>query len=628
MKKQDKPKDLQIHKTYLEALFNSVTEAIILHDNNDIVLDINDEFTRMFGYSREEAIGKKINELVATDGLKEDANRLSFKVLKGERVYVEKKRRRKDGSLIDVSILGAPIINENKEIGVYAIYRDISLRKNAQEELQVQKTYLEELFNSAPEAIILHDNHDIVMNVNDEFTNIFGYSRDEAIGKSINDLVASDKLRDDALAQSSIVLSGKRVNVETRRKRKNGSIFDVWILGAPIFSNDEQVGVYAIYRDISKRKKVEQEINLQKTYLEELFNSAPEAIILHDNNDIIVNVNREFTNVFGYSKDEVLGAKINDIVASKDLLEDAHLQSSAVLSGQKVNVETKRRRKDGSQFDVWILGAPIFNKYEQVGVYAIYRDITERKRAEEARIKSREQARMARDIQINFLPKSNPEIPGYDIAGINIPAMEVGGDYYDFIPLDDNRLAIGVGDVSGKGLPASLVMANLQATIRCQSLLNVSSKKCLESSNKLLFNSTDRRIFVSLFYGILDIKDHTLSFSNAGQNRPLLFSLNKKPLPLKTHDLVLGIKENVLYQMEKVKISPGEMLIIYTDGISESMNKKMEEFGEDRLLNIIDKNIKNSASKLVYKIIGAAKKHSGNAPQSDDMTLVVIKRNS
>jgi len=628
MKRQNKPEDnIQIHKTYLEALFNSVTEAIILHDNNDIVLDINDEFTRMFGYSREEAIGKPINELVASESLKNDANGLSSKVLKGERVYVETRRRRKDGTLFDVSILGAPIISEGKEIGVYAIYRDISLRKKAQEELQVQKTYLEELFNSAPEAIILHDNNDIVMNVNDEFTNLFGYSREEAIGKSINELVASDKLIDDALTQSSIVLSGKRVNVETKRKRKDGSIFDVWIVGAPIFSNNEQVGVYAIYRDISERKRVAEEISLQKTYLEELFNSAPEAIILHDNNDFIVNVNNEFSNIFGYSKEEVIGKQINEIVASEELQEDASIQSSIVLSGEKVNVETKRRRKDGSLFDVWILGAPIFNKNEQIGVYAIYRDITERKKAEEARIKSREQARMARDIQINFLPKSNPEIPGYDIAGINIPAMEVGGDYYDFIPLNNNRLAIGVGDVSGKGLPASLVMANLQATIRGQSMLNVSSKECLESSNKLLYHSTDKRIFVSLFYGILDTKNHTLSYSNAGQNIPLLFSLNEKPLPLKTHGLVLGIKEDVSYRMKQVKINPGEMLIIYTDGISESMNYKMEDFGEERLLEIVEKNKMLSASKLVYKIIGAANQHSGNTPQSDDMTLVVVKRN-
>ena len=569
-------KELHIHKTYLEALFNSVTEAIILHDNNDIVLDVNDEFTKMFGYSRKEAIGRPINELVASEELKQDAKRLSDFVLNGEKVNVETKRARKDGTIFDVSILGAPILSEGVEVGVYAIYRDISEHKKAEEEIHLHKTYLEKLFNSAPEAIVLHDNVDIIVNVNTEFAKMFGYTREEVIDRPINEVVASQEFEDDAKTQSSMVLSGKKVNVETKRQRKDGTLFDVWILGAPIFNKGEQIGVYAIYRDITERKKVEEEIHIQKTYLEELFNSAPEAIILHDNNDIVVNVNDEFTKMFGYSRKEAIGKPINVLVASENFEEDANNLSTMVIGGEKVNVETKRKRKDGTIFDVWILGAPIKNKSKQIGVYAIYRDITERKKAEEARIKAREEARMAKNIQINFLPKSNPDIPNYDIAGKNIPALNVGGDYYDFISLEKNRLAIGLGDVSGKGLPASLVMANLQATIRGQALLNATAKECLENSNKLLFHSTDKKTFVSLFYGIINIEDNTLHYCNAGQNIPLIFSAYKKTLQLKTHGLALGIKEDVFYDKEKVNINPGDMLLIYSDGISEAMNDKME----------------------------------------------------
>ena len=498
--------------------------------------------------------------------------------------------------------------------------------KKTEYDLHIQKTHLEALFNSVTEAIVLHDNNDIVVDINDEFTKMFGYTRKEAIGKPINDLVASEELKEHAGSISAKVLNGQKVNLEAKRVRKDGSIFDVSILGAPILNEGKEIGVYAIYRDISEHKKVEEEIHLQKTYLEILFNSAPEAIVLHGNDDLIVNVNDEFVKMFGYTREEVIGSPINKIVASEDYEEDAKKQSSMVLSGKKVNVETRRRRKDGTLFDVWVLGAPIFNKGIQLGVYAIYRDITERKRAEEARIKAREEARMAKNIQLNFLPKNNPDIINYDIAGKNIPALNVGGDYYDFISLDQRRLAIGLGDVSGKGLPASLVMANLQATIRGQALLNATAKECLESSNKLLFHNTDRQTFVSLFYGILNTEDNTLLYCNAGQNIPLIFSAAKKPVPIKTHGLALGIKENVVYNMEKVNINSGDILLIYSDGISEAMNEKMEEFGEERLLAIVEKNRKNSAVSLIDNILDAVNLHFGTSPQNDDMTIIILKR--
>jgi sigma-B regulation protein RsbU (phosphoserine phosphatase) len=277
---------------------------------------------------------------------------------------------------------------------------------------------------------------------------------------------------------------------------------------------------------------------------------------------------------------------------------------------------------------VWICGAPIIHESKQIGVYAIYRDITERKKAEEARIRSKEEARMARDIQVNLLPKSNPEISGYDIAGMSLPALNVGGDYYDFIRLDEHKLAVGLGDVSGKGLAAALVMSNLQATIRGQTLFDGNANKCLERANKLLFDSTDSKTFVSLFYGILDTQKNTLCYANAGQNTPLVFSPGKKPRPLKTHGLALGIQENISYQKDEISINPGDLLLIYSDGISEAMNDQMEEFGDEKLQEIVQLDKGDSATDLIENIIMAVNLHFGDASQNDDMTLIILKRKS
>ncbi|MBN2572060.1 MAG: SpoIIE family protein phosphatase, partial [Ignavibacteriales bacterium] len=398
------------------------------------------------------------------------------------------------------------------------------------------------------------------------------------------------------------------------------------ILGAPIIHNGKQIGDYAIYRDITEEAKFNEELLVQKTYLEELFNSAPEAIVLHDNSDYIINVNKEFCKMFGYSKEEVIGKKINDIVASNEYKENARLLSKMVCSGSPVEHESIRKQKDGTLFDVSILGAPIISNNKQMGVYAIYRDITEHKIAEETRIRIQEEAKMARNIQMNFLPKSNPEVVGYDIAGKSIPALNVGGDYYDFIWIDENRLVVIIGDVSGNGLSAAMVMANLQATIRSQASFEYNPQKCLERANKLLYKSIDSKTFISLFYGVLDLKTNLFQYANAGQDLPIKFSINKEPTTLTIHGVALGLLENSNYQNGETIIEPSDTLILYTDGIIESMNEKREQFGKGRLLEIVQQKIERASKEIVEDILSIAKAHCKIEGLNDDMTTVIIKR--
>ncbi len=274
--------ELLVQKAYLEQLFNSAPEAIVLHDTNDRVVNINAEFTRLFGYAREEAVGRLLNELVAPAEFMDEASFLSDQVIHGTQVETESQRRRKDGKLIDVSILGAPILHDGKQMGVYAIYRNITERKKAEDALRIQKTYFERLFNSAPEAIALHSNTDRIANINLEFARMFGYTREEAIGRQINTLIVPASLQQEAADVSRRVLGGERIELDTKRMRKDGTLIDVSVLGAPIVHEGVQIGDYAIYRDIGERKRAEEELLVQKAYLEQLFNSAPEAIVLHD----------------------------------------------------------------------------------------------------------------------------------------------------------------------------------------------------------------------------------------------------------------------------------------------------------------------------------------------------------
>jgi sigma-B regulation protein RsbU (phosphoserine phosphatase) len=232
---------------------------------------------------------------------------------------------------------------------------------------------------------------------------------------------------------------------------------------------------------------------------------------------------------------------------------------------------------------------------------------------------------MAHEIQRNLLPKTVPDLPGYDLAAKTVPARNVGGDYYDFLPSGDDHLALVLGDVSGKSMPAALLMANVQATIRGQTLLNPAAGDCMTRSNRLLYDSTDSDKFVTFFYAVLDPARHELRYSNAGHNPPMLLSKGGEPRLLETGGPVLGVVPSFTFEEATVTIDPGDLLLIYSDGFTEAMDRRFEEFGEDRLLEATRAAWDLPAAGIVESIFDAVNKHAGDAPQTDDMTLMVLR---
>jgi sigma-B regulation protein RsbU (phosphoserine phosphatase) len=244
---------------------------------------------------------------------------------------------------------------------------------------------------------------------------------------------------------------------------------------------------------------------------------------------------------------------------------------------------------------------------------------------EKALQKMQQEVRLARDIQTRLLPKAPPVVDGFDISGKSVSAENVGGDYYDFLPFRDGRLGLCLADVSGKGISASLLMANVQATIRGQSALENSAAHCLQSSNTQLFQSTDTDKYVTLFYGVLDTAKRELQYSNAGHNPPLMIRSGREPLLLTVGGPVLGILPEAPFDEATISFDPGDLLLIYSDGYSEAMNFAFEEFGEERLLAIARENRSASAALLIDRIGEAVKEHCGGASQTDDMTMIVVR---
>ncbi len=245
---------------------------------------------------------------------------------------------------------------------------------------------------------------------------------------------------------------------------------------------------------------------------------------------------------------------------------------------------------------------------------------------EKALVLLQEELRLARDIQRKLLPREPPRRDGYSIAGLSESAKRVGGDYYDFLELGGNRLGICLADVSGKGITAALLMSNVQATIRSQSRLSPDVAACVSRSNDMLHASTDSDKFVTMFYGVLDTETHRLQFCNAGHNPPIVVPGGRKPLQLEEGGPVLGVLAGFPYESGEAELLPGQTLVVYSDGFSEAMNHRLEEFGEDRLVAAAEAAAGLSAERLVGAIHAEVARFAGNSPQADDMTIMAIRR--
>ncbi len=237
-----------------------------------------------------------------------------------------------------------------------------------------------------------------------------------------------------------------------------------------------------------------------------------------------------------------------------------------------------------------------------------------------------QQLSIARDIQMSFLPKKELVIKGYDITGENIPSGQVGGDYYDFIQIVDNQIGIAIGDVSGKGIPASLLMASFRASMIAEIRNNYSIRIICQKVNQLLHESMQPGNFVTAVYGVMDIKNHIFTFSNCGHDFPLLLRADGTIEQLREGGPVLGVVPDAIYEERPVYINKDDIVILYTDGVVEVFNNNDEQFGEERLIKIIQQNRDKSTTEIRTAIYKAVNKFASKKHIFDDFTMIVLKR--
>ena len=233
---------------------------------------------------------------------------------------------------------------------------------------------------------------------------------------------------------------------------------------------------------------------------------------------------------------------------------------------------------------------------------------------------------LAMEIQQRFQPTAPPQVAGYELQGISFPCYEIGGDYYDFIPREDGRLVIALGDVSGKGTAAALLMSSLHAAIHAQTGSHDTLVETISAVNRYLADNIPSNRFVTLFYAELDPDSGAFSFLNAGHNPPLIVHAAGTVEQLASGGLPLGIKADAEYREGRTTLQPGDVLVIYSDGVTEAASPSGEEFGPTRLYEVVSRNVEASAAGIRDRIESALTKFSQGTQAADDITLVIVKR--
>lgn len=501
-------------------------------------------------------------------------------------------------------------------------------------ELELATERVRTIVEIAPDAVITIDSLQNITLFNPKAEAVFGYSSDEVLGKPLTMLIP-EKSRN--IHPKEVNKFGKETNYarsmdnrhEIMGQRKDGSTFPAEAGVSKMVINNEHYFT-TFFRDITDRKEAEAELRRLSTALK----SAADGVAIIDLEDKIQWVNPSFENMTGYAFDNILGEPISILNSGKHSDEFYEGIGKIIKSGDIWRGELIQKRKDGSLYTEEVSITPILDETDKIENFvSVRQDITERKELERqleiANERMSEELNFARDIQMGLLPLIFPAFPTryeFNVFASLIPAREVGGDFYDFYFVDEHHLCFVVGDVSGKGAPGALLMAVSKTLIKSRALDDFSPSSILTHVNTELSQNNDAAMFVTVFLGMMDIRTGKIEYSNAGHNPPYIRRNGGVVEKLDAfHGPVIGALPGLHYKEDKTVMERGDIIVVYSDGITEAMNIDDELYSDDRLEQFLASDNINTPQKLADQVVRDVKKHEGDADQADDITILALE---
>ncbi|AJE02660.1 SpoIIE family protein phosphatase [Geobacter pickeringii] len=438
-----------------------------------------------------------------------------------------------------------------------------------------------------------------------------------------------DEDRETVIDQARRLQAGEDIpSLEHRIIHRDGSVR--WVRNTIVPRHDEEgrlVAYDGLVSDITGRKVAEEEMRLRGAALA----AAANAIVISDQEGRVIWANPAFTTLTGYTLDEVRGKGLS--ILNSGVHENGFYRElwETIKGGRVWRGEMINRRKDGSLYTEEQTITPVADGDGAVRRFvAIKEDVTERKRAQEALL---ENARMSGDmdvacqIQRALLPAEPPQVPGVRCAGKWLPAAHVGGDYYDFFPREDGSLDVVIADVSGHSVGAALIMTEARSVIRAQARSGGSPAAIVDSLNELLYDDLSRaELFITMFYASYAPTTRTLTFASAGHNPPLLYQRDTGEFrELDAEGLILGVSQGVVFEERQVELAPGDVVLLYTDGITEAQDETGEFFGVSRLCSALHDHRDDGLEGLMGAVLARLAGFTRLSSLGDDVCMVLLK---
>jgi PAS domain S-box-containing protein len=418
-------------------------------------------------------------------------------------------------------------------------------------------------------------------------------------------------------------IRGERVHEAEIFVRGPGASEGTWINvnGGPLLASDGRLaGGVIVFRDVTAHRRSEDLVR----QLSHAVEKTTDAVFITDALSVIRYVNPAFEAVTGYSRDQAVGRLASILKSGWQDDQFYRTMWESILAGQVHNATLVNRRKDGTFFHAEQTITPVPDEQGRVRRFvSVMRDVTELKRAHEHDV----EMRLARAVQQKLYPASPPSLPGFDLAGAAFPADETCGDYYDFLRLPCGRLALAVGDVSGHGFGAALLMAETRAYLRSLAGRTSDLGEILAALNAFLLEDTEDHRFVTLMLVLLDPARRTIAHAGAGHiHGYLLDGDGETKRVLESASPPLGIFHDAAFATgEERALEPGDTILLLTDGVTEAENREGEPFESERAVRCVAEAREDDAARIVRRLHAAVRAFAAEVPQHDDVTAVVCR---
>ncbi len=611
--------------------------AVMITDAKGRIVYINPKFIELTGFSKSELLGANPRIFQSGYTSPEQYQAMWESLTQTGRWQGELKNRKKDGEIYWIKEKITAIRNNRNEITHYlSIEEDITQNRQVKSALTESEARFSQMADMTGEWLWEQDPHGFYIYSSIAVKKILGYLPEEVIGKHYSELLTPQDKQKHTKGSSSLRPFYSLINYY---RHKDGHQVITESTGLPIKNHAGKVTKWrGVDRDITAQKHFQDALIESEKRTRLIIESALNAIVIIDSYCIVDDWNHHAEKMFGWSHQEAIGQRVDELIIPKRLRPLFHKGIRKFLKTGKSKIINKRLesfaiRRDNSEFPVEFSLSPL-----QLGNAFIFsgfiHDITARRRAEQqirqAQINlaiTQSEFKIAHQIQSTLLPSAPINTPQFEITGLCLPADQVGGDYFDYFYRDKKCLDFVIADVSGHSIGPALFMVETRSVIRAQLNKSASPSVTLDMLNSVLFQDLDNAdYFITLFYCQYFPDSQELFFANAGHPPPLIFRHGENQCTqLDAEGLVLGVRKRVIFEEKKLALESGDLVLLYTDGLTEAENQHGEFFGIKQVCRIISDNAKKPPNKIIETLISELKQFRGNGTFIDDITLMILK---